>query len=344
MAYTHFRYIAYQVPTVGLIGKQLCGMLPGNEPVLAPNTSYCNQAIQYLGSISNTDAKIRMARLFSVLLYAQENIPADDVTMNVFLAPEFYFRPYQSTIAGQPPAYSYADYCNLKEAFGEFIEDDRFQHWLIIPGSVIWNDVNSIGKREPKDWQLFYNTALCGASEYKVNEKAYPSIIDGMPLLNANGTPVSTLTNTVFTNTTSRYKSDQKLAKHIFNFHEVKCGMEICLEHHMGVLKTAYQQYIASIPSGSTAIPIQLQLLIAGGMTIQPSNIAVTNNAYVLRNDGLYNPSVPQTQLIHPNGQSFPIQQTWKLTDSMAVQDPPGCNAGYSFPQALNIYPELPLS
>ncbi|WP_160712976.1 hypothetical protein [Chitinophaga solisilvae] len=340
MAYTHFRYIGYQVPTVGYGQNGFLPIAPGDTPDLPANDPVINEI---LNRVSNQDARCRLARLYMVLLQAYQAIQSSDNSnvLKVFLAPEFYFRPYALPNTSDWPAYSYTEYQSLKFSFSLLMEDTRFNDWLIIPGSIMWQSTGTIGDRPDTQENVFFNTAICKLfeSNYITNEKVVASHIDGLPTKvyrgfpgNNNGVAPSDIWTT--------YSTQSKKRKHIFNFNGINCGMEICLEHALGVLKKQYSvlnKLVYSTP------PISLQLLVAGGMPIEPDKVAAIPQGYILRTDGLGNGI--QVELRRANSSSVPVspQRTVSLPANLQLPDP-GCRPGYFFAQELHIYNPLPLA
>ncbi|NSL87286.1 hypothetical protein ECE50_010625 [Chitinophaga sp. Mgbs1] len=332
MAYTHFRYVGYQVPTVGLGpgAENYLKIPPGNMPDL---TGISQEAAGIINNVTNADARCRLARMYLVLMQAYQAIQTSDNngTLKVFLAPEFYFRPYVEPGAQGLPAYSYEDYQSLKTGLISLKNLPLFNDWLIIPGTIVWQNTGPAGKR-PFTGSVFYNTVVCSLSdnEHIVNEKTEASEVDGIPAAS----------NAPFTVNPAYYSTWRKQRKHIFNFMGINCGIEICLEHSLGILKNQYgffRRWFYSTP------PISLHLLIAGGMNIINPLIATIPEGYILRTDGmkrgtqveLRNKNVPAANIIASTIAGIPA--------SLQLPDP-GCRPGYFFAQELHIYNPLPLA
>ena len=97
MPYTHFQYIAYQIPTVAEDNTRatIYG-LPSAPVQNAPNLD---------GPIANlnADARNRVDRLIGAMRLAEARIQQlgdNDHTLKIFLAPEFYFRPDVRLVSG----------------------------------------------------------------------------------------------------------------------------------------------------------------------------------------------------------------------------------------------------
>ena len=65
------------------------------------------------------------------------------------MAPEFYFRPTtaNSTTVPQGPAYTYAEYREIKTALRALFNKFQFRNWLIITGTILWQGTGAIGNR-----------------------------------------------------------------------------------------------------------------------------------------------------------------------------------------------------
>jgi hypothetical protein len=284
MPYTHFRYIAYQVPTAAMIhGKVLSRFSRGktlDTPIL-------------LGSDEklNIDSRARIRRLLNVMIDAHELIKDNDndSILKIFMAPEFYFRP-NSTDA----AYSYDTYRAIKNCLRETIAaDSRFNDWLVIPGTIIWKWDKTTGKRPPHGGtDVYMNSTLYikHGVKSRVIEKTQSSGIDGKP----DETGIDRKYSDVVWG--DYYKSEPKRKKHFFTIGTIGFGLEICLEHHLKILKDSLT--IAGYPAG-----VAIQLLTAGGMPTERGSVVGKVDGYILRNDGfktegLYaDPEIPPSPL-----------------------------------------------
>jgi hypothetical protein len=342
MPYTHFRYIAYQVPTVGQSATDAIYRIPvGTEPTIG---LILQGPVNDLGN----DAKIRVKRFLGVLSQAQylvERLGGDNAqTLKIFMAPEFYFRPDNTEVS-----YTYQQYKAIKDVLRQTIGGNAvFSDWLVIPGTIMWKWNSSTSKR-PNFWRnnVFFNTAIYikGNRSHTV-EKARASNIDGLPTgRHGNTTDIGIATNEMWT----KYYTLAKRQKHKFMIDGVSCGLEVCLEHILpfalftdgasygkGVLKT--------LPH--VGIPIHLQFLTAGGMTIRSNSVATKVEGHIMRNDG-YSAQPPMTncQVVVPfliddiDLRSIAIAQTHNLTGGpLIIPAPVGDIRWANHPQQINIY------
>lgn len=350
--YTHFQYIAYQVPTVltdGMTDLPMYGIpvhpLTVDQPRLEGN----------LSDVSNeTQGKIQ--RIVASMLRAESNPKMDRSlnTLKVFTAPEFYFRP--STIQF---SYSCKEYRAIKDILRKTIRSNlKFCDWLVIPGTIMWTFDDERDSRSgtkpltPAD-KVFLNSAI-SIYLHDVNiiftkkiEKMQASWIDGLPTGRHTGqrpkppvTPSNFSTDEIWP---SKYNDPQKKNKHIFNAGNINIGLEICLEHAQGLLKTLGKL------GGKE---LDLQILIAGGMPIEHNSIATKLNGYILRNDGYaYNNQTECKQL----GSLVPVLNNHdvamgatidiKAGDSLHIQPPilVDNNHWNNHPQQIKIYEPQPL-
>jgi hypothetical protein len=283
MPYTHFRYIAYEVPTAtsrlqGNNTDVVSGFHPG--PLCPP--------IPRIPVDANTppDALHRLRRLAAVVDRAKTVIDQlggdDNNTLKIFMVPEFYFRPPIPAV--NPDQYTYNTYPYeeaeklLEELNVMFLHAD-FRHWLIVAGTVMWN------------WQDMQSTDYRNSAVHvrgneveslRVIEKDVPSHIDGVPNPYANIHPYDPYIEKTFQEWTSR-------KYHVFDVGGITLGLEVCLDHGTGhlhrVLKTVLSQW--PLNEGNMASPrLSLHLLTAGGMGINNESIAAKKGGFILRNDG----------------------------------------------------------
>ncbi|MCY4045396.1 MAG: hypothetical protein OXE99_09970 [Cellvibrionales bacterium] len=301
MAYTHFQYIAYQTPTFGrnnvndtwmsaLSAGDMCDEIQG-------------VTFQDNGNLSE-DAKKRLRRLAAVVNKAQSELVGDqDTTLKVFVAPEFYFRPEAST---NHHSYSTEEQQHLIAALANMFTDAKFDHWVIVAGTVIANLVK-MPLTTPKIYN-YYNTAIVirGGAQGFVNaiEKQQPSSIDGVPVDGGISNPF------VKTNNYKQYYSQWGVRKkRIFDVDGIRMGLDICLDHAgpvafnpkgavmvqdiLRVTKRLTNEYLARPPFPAPLKELSLHILTAGGMSIQKHSVAAKNGGYILRTDG--HPGMPST-------------------------------------------------
>lgn len=286
MPYTHFRFIAYEVPTATHRpgGKVESGFDAGQEYQFISR-------IPVPGNIPD-DARKRLKRLAGIVNLAANRLKLEladnDNTLKIFMAPEFYFRP-PAALGGNYRSDTYPNSVAAKifSALGEMFTHADFKNWLIVPGSIMWN--TSEDTLAPK--VIFYNSSfqITGGPVAKSGdnlnyiEKEMPSGIDGVPY----GPGMDPNVKLAFESWKSR--------KHrVFKVDNIDCGLEICLDHGFRkigekivsdhrVLKKVLNDWPSK--EGSTR-EINLHLLTAGGMPLNPASVAAKVNGYILRNDG----------------------------------------------------------
>jgi hypothetical protein len=311
--YSHVRYIGYDISTVATLFK------------VKPPTSTSDVETVYAipaGKMKNpprlyglkdenakisADAKVRIQRLIGVMLKAAQYLSPTDSskTLKVFVAPEFYFRPTNPELA-----YTMDEYRRIKSVLRSTIDNYRaLIDWLIVPGTIMWiMDKSDAGKSQreidPKSTKVIYfNTSLYikrysnpfKSAQSKVIEKYEASHIDGLPLDKSAPKEYP------------EYQSPAKIQKHLFTLDGVKFGLEICLEHGYGapdpskkypgysvrILKT----FIAGNADSVYADGVDLHLLTAGGMPLNPESVVSKTNGYIFRADGYVNPAKPATEI-----------------------------------------------
>lgn len=296
MAYTHFQYLAYQTPTFGFDstdGSFLASLAPGDlcdavDDIPVPDN---------LGL--SDDAKKRLRRLAAVVEKAHSELVGDqDTTLKVFVAPEFYFRPEAAT---NSHTYSQEERSKILVALGLMFKNAKFDHWLIVAGTVIAN-IPVVPVTTPKTY-YYYNTAIAikGGTNCKLSaiEKQQPSGIDGVPV---NGGITS---NTVAAGNYKEHFEEWSTKKErLFNVDGVQLGLDICLDHAgpvsfhpasvgyafvqdtLRMTKRVANESLSQPPLPAPLPDIALHILTAGGMPIVPQSLAAKNGGYILRTDG----------------------------------------------------------
>lgn len=276
MPYTHFRYIAYEVPTTapdpsqGLQRGQLCDLVarlpvPDDDPL----------------SRKSPDAFYRLRRMAAVIDRAEKQVQrikqrehqrnqpvSEQHILTVFTAPEFYFRPSRAESgSAQCSAYSSKHASAFKNAFqnmfGAQQARDDFKNWLFVTGTVVWCYKEQAGLK-------YANAALLylpgGSGPYYI-KKRNPSEGDGLPL-------------------EATVQLDPKddaniLSKNVFNIEEHRFGLEVCKDHNTGVLQRALSRRGSGLNQR-----LALHFLIAAGMGHQRGFNVAMKNGFFLRNDG----------------------------------------------------------
>lgn len=305
MPYTHFQYIAYQIPTVArTAAEQKIYGIPPSNPITAPPAL----APPLQGNVAGLgdDAQRRIERLIGAMLVAANKLQSskdNNQTLKIFMVPEFYFRP-----ANEEVSYTYAQYQAIKNVLRETIKgDDRFKHWLVIPGTIMWKwgkEQSSPNRPNPSSTDdaavdVYFNSAIyisradetltstIDDEHTKVIEKVEASTTDGIPT-----EPNKKATNEVFYNEEEcwpKYQSPAKREKHIFTTGGITFGLEICLEHDWQI-RVVKNVVVENRPNKN----IKLHLLIAAGMPVMPVSVAANQGGFILRTDG-YSREKPST-------------------------------------------------
>lgn len=316
MTYLYFRYIAYQVPTIARdYGENALYGIPPGGPIAAPPA--LTPALQGNVAGLGPDAQCRVERLVGAMLAAQdrmrsENLLDNELTLKIFMAPEFYFRPPEESFV----SYTYEQYRAIKDVLRETIKgDERFNHWLVIPGTILWKwgwDKSSLkrlnipGVKE----NVYFNSAIYvsradeasayspGDKSSKVIEKTQAADKDGIPtkeqkhgnesLLDPSGKATDEMWKMKNEKWGEewwpKYQTPPKKEKHIFTVGGITFGLEICLEHNpeLRIVKHVVSEKFSEKN-------IQIHLLIAGGMPVQEASVAAIPGGYILRTDGYSN-------------------------------------------------------
>lgn len=352
MPFTHFRYIAYQVPTVADNGQVKYGIPPGvvaNPP-------------QLYGPVANlsADSRVRLERLFGAFALALNGVAqaGDNVrTLKIFVLPEFYFRPDNAETA-----YTLDEYRAIKQVLRTTVSTFDRPDWLFIPGTILWKQ-NLPSIKRPIFYhgdQVFFNSSVPVRSlglfgvDSRMVEKQEASGIDGLPTGSHGVVAAGPRNFSTDQYWGAYYGSFYKRQKHLFRAENVDIGLEICLEHGLqtlrktfGELRWYYPQYIVAY--------LSLHILTAGGMSINPRSVCARPGGYVLRNDGYTRGQVNFSELSRVTGyrylpnwdleadlQNVPMQYSipFGAGHSLYLPPPPGYEASWAnHPQGLNLFP-----
>jgi hypothetical protein len=361
MAYTHFRYIAYEVPTVTLAEGPPGGLPRGQSD--GPDLGM---------PADEVDAETRLRRLVSVVRRAVaevKKLPDGPNTLKVFMAPEFYFRPENTdrkiyAHATYPWKHANSIFDNMETIF----DGQDFENWLIVAGTVMWRASESENPLESSDPIPYHNTAMYVTGHV---EKSFANFHKAIPS-DADGVPSQGFDSKHYDDKLDKFFKRWKFRKaRVFDIGGVLCGLEICMDHafHQRILKNVVRDWFweeRNIDLYKFNIAeVKLHLLTAGGMGIQHSSVAAIRGGYILRNDGYKGPPYSEVQrildhIIWPIGKASPTGRTTetdlrgeaKLEDCPSVLTVPlsgnmlvpTVGPGYEkFPQRLVFYPRLPL-
>jgi hypothetical protein len=288
MPYTHFQYIAYQVPTAlydNTINEVVSGFPPGLE---------CDRIERVRVLATPGDARTRLRRLAAVVDMAASKVQdcgTNSSTLKVFLAPEFYFRPPVPNEYYKHNTYPREDALAIFTAIDSMFAHKDFTDWLIVGGTVLWN--NGSLSDLPANPRVYMNTAVYvqGGKDngLKFVEKRLASTIDGVPV-------AMTPAYTNDPNVRSIHSDWDVRKQHIFSVGNVGFGLEVCLDHLVCTVKNIRSEYYFSKHA------VNLHVLSAGGMTIESNAVAADINGYILRNDGVPNDIKGQIELMKVTG------------------------------------------
>jgi hypothetical protein len=249
------------------------------------------------------DARIRLKRLATVVDLAKTQVSAggrtDNVnTLKLFLVPEFYLRP-PASIGADYTGYTYpvGVRAQILDALDTMFVAPDFADWLFVCGTMMWNT-----RADPRNPPLYFNTAIVvrggQANATHVVEKRIPSGIDGVPVamfpdgkLHPAGPGWDPKVKLFFAGWEQR-------KRHVLRFDGITFGLEICLDHadsaQCQVLRKVMSDW-ADNEAPPALAGVQIHLLTAGGMNIQPGSVSAQDGGYILRNDGLTQAPAPAT-------------------------------------------------
>ena len=322
MSYSHIRYIAYHLPTIGLTPQGVEYSLPAGllldyqeqqtifekvpdmnvaagivnrdnvlakkPPIYTVNLSGSAKAVKLVKG--DADVFSRVQRLLTALELAASTIKyrkdlKKDGVLNLFVAPEFYFRPPE-----EPRSYTEEMYRAIAEVLMETIaQAEGLEHWLVIPGTIMWTKqqldidyLEGISKRTLVDQNTTY--VINGGVELRGGQqvdKYLPSNIDGLPSQRlADGQTMEDIEFDGDWIYRAEYLKRQDIwasfSDHIVSFGGVKMGVEICRDH--GMLKA----------NPKTTGDIVAQMIVSCGRRLLPTHIATVPGGIVMRCDGHY--------------------------------------------------------
>jgi hypothetical protein len=365
MPYTHFRYIAYQVPTVAQDNA-------GNAIYGIPAGTVKNPCKLYGDDLDDLDddAQWRIVRLMGVMEAAREKLRLagldNDSTLKVFLAPEFYFRP-----ARQDVSYTYEEYLLTKDALRDTIEKYDFAHWLVVAGTILYQaDKHSYFHAHFQNNEVVYFNAsvyvFVSDTSDRVShtiQKVHASAIDGIPTGRHGGSYPRDPSKLSSSDMWPKYLAIPKTKKHLFTAGGIQFGLDICLDHAYAPPNSGYMDVritkhaVKELPE----LGVQLHLLVAGGMPIEKQSVAAVKQGYILRDDGYSEDPMTNCQQVSTYqgdlgnivtsdnlegsailNQDIAIAQTIDIDSGhpLFVPKPPGCDQNYwnNHPQKINIY------
>lgn len=307
--YSATQFISFSINTLG--GMEEFGECEGRP--IDEEDGLC-----YLGNPDDLedDLNHRFGILEEVLLTLKEDalleLPEVDHSshvLKIFMLPEFYLR-------GPQGAYSAKEFredglmADLADRVRDLVADDAFENYLFVLGTVIMADsdssnwVNMTTQEIDKGDVLYFNYApvyrggSMHAEERYVIPKNYISTAD---FLNRNiGLPDPRQSHLVkydsFDAETMSYMMEERHAKivtdGILDIDGVRIGIEICLDHRLGVLWKHLQETSGKINPTTGKIQVDPQSLVdvhlitSAGMAIERGPTPLRPNGVVYLTDG----------------------------------------------------------
>lgn len=312
MPYTHFRMIAYEVPTVAKVGAKLLSAWGAGVPCPPVARLPVPKGLP-------PDALSRLTRLASVVDLARQQFVAsvrswpprrvvgpnaDNAnTLKVFVVPEFYFRPPET--AGDEylnDTYPNRQKNQILNTLNDMFRHDDFTDWLFVCGTVMANTEEGASAIAAQPTTLYTNTAILVSGGplglLHVVEKKVPSHIDGVPQARFSDGSTEAAGPGNDPKLKLFYGDWPERKRHIVDFSGVSVGLEICLDHandpRYRVLRSVVQDWKSQPTEKKQQRGVQLHILTAGGMPGNLKSVAARAGGYLLRNDGL---SPPPSQL-----------------------------------------------
>lgn len=295
--YNQLMFFAYEIETSFVAQPVNPGPLP-HMPI--PNAGHLS-----------ADSLFRLNMLAhavnETLLIAQANLHLtpdinDPNTLKVFMAPEFFFRPYNcdpipagitdvahaeniyntdatKTAYALQTSYNYSELANITATLKNIFSDPRFQDWIIVPGSI-FSRIDT-----PSGYAYMNTTGIIKGGSTEAPSifihKCDISQLDGAPGRNA-GIRDPDLGPILQTESIEKAR--------VFSCDGLTFGIEVCLDHAMHRLQTVLNNWQGTRPA------IDIQLLTACGMPINPAYAVVGQGGHVLRNDGQRN-RIPKSEI-----------------------------------------------
>jgi len=257
--------------------------------------------------------------------------------LKVFTLPEFYFRPEKAEANCLDRSYSEKTKNAIVKNLRAKLSNPDYKHWLFVLGSVIWTvklaDIEGLpasfvneqdkgvrntcimlkGGSEDAPIQLFDKVHLSGINE--IRDAAWAA-------KNFNPLYQRPQVSWLFESLASRQKC-------LFKVDNLSICAEICLDHH-DQLQVGKKTLVEINKKKSAFEPkevVNLQFVIACGMTIKPNSIATKAGGYLMRNDG-HGGAKPFSQhvLIDYNAQDF---QLFKTKDGKSLKRDDMLNIAY---------------
>lgn len=293
------------------------------------------------------DIKQRGRLMTDAILTANTNrtVPTDDdKTLKIFMAPEFYFR-------GPKGAYEMEQVQQVIESLQAIVKSDDWKDWIFVFGSIVGNS-----RPDQSDWllqfeeeELFrevYNVVLVQQggfnddSDAKENSarivmKEFMSDIDfilkpakGISLSQSGHMPAFP----------PGEGEEEQLHNYdglgIFKLNELTFGLEVCLDHLAGRLRSSPQ-----LPGADM---VEFQLIPSCGMNIKPYNVIAQNDGYSFNVDGRTTPGSSLKKVVKDTLDILPVNSDiYPVTPAVVSPPQPDVETDKIFangPGSVRIY------
>lgn len=295
MTYQNIRFIAYAVGTMpqknGDGTKTYLGLPP--DPADAPHTA---------------DIDARCALMLRAIQTAAAQLPtqsppaAAGTLLNVFMAPEFFFR-------GPLGAYSMDEVAMVTGQLQAMVKGPEWVDWLFVFGSILGYasqtrdtppyDIDPALPKEVYNFTLTQQGGLGDTPGIGAHAilKELKSTAD---FISSSATPDALLTGNVEylgAGNSGAGREQQQVAYDgagIFTQAGITWGVEICLDHYSNLQNTGRLQRSPQLPGEQQ---IQVQLVPSGGMSIHDPQTMAMPGGFVFNCDGYGNGSARLKQV-----------------------------------------------
>lgn len=283
MTYQNIRFIAYTLDTMPKVDSN------GKE-------SYLGVAAP-AGSPHTVDIDARCALMLRAIQTAAAQLPASSPAqpaggeLNVFMAPEFFFR-------GPLGAYSMDEVQLVINRMQTMVAAPEWSDWLFVFGSIVGFSAPTydmppyaIDPGKPREAFNFTLTQQggpehVGAIGAKVVMKELQSSCDFIAALGVAGAQLVSNVTYVDAGASGAGREQQQLAYDgagVFACADITWGVEICLDHYNNSDGYGRLQRSPQLPGEQQ---IQVQLVPSGGMRIQELQTMAMPGGYVFNCDG----------------------------------------------------------
>jgi hypothetical protein len=224
---------------------------------IAVYTPFTGWPFQQLPAECGDDTPSKRLEWLSMKMSQAKNLCTDSAAHKVFVAPEWLFRKKgdDAMITEDEMKAVVKGITTLSSAY---------KNWLIVGGSIYW------GTGKPGKWTV-YNTGIA-VSEGKQLCLLYKKN-NADTVLDADGKPKQNLP-------TQTWGGQKVKGDGLFDWAELKCGLEICADHNDATL---VKSFTAKNPAGGG---IDLHILISASIKIQKGKVASKDKGIVVQCEG----------------------------------------------------------